>query len=132
MNVEIPNLTRFDGGPSVDGDAVCVLATTDLGDPIQFAIELEKVSWVIAKLAEWTRDAAKITKWKSQPIDGQDDTGLWIRPTQFGLVEVESSNSVNLVFDVGPIRFRFALRRSHALEIGRALAAAAANKDRKN
>lgn len=132
MNVKIPNLTQFSGGPTVDGQGVAIMGSTDDGTQIAFSIDREKVPWVISSLAQWTQKAAKKAGWKQQPIAEKDDTGIWMRPTQYGLIDTSAPGTVHLAIDVGPVRFRFALKNSHALELGRTLAAASATPNQRN
>jgi hypothetical protein len=86
----------------------------------------------VGKLAEWTREAASKAGWKAQPIDQQDDTSVWMRPTQYGLIDAGKPDKVHLAIDVGPVRFRLALTKPSALELGRVLQAAVAPMDRTN
>lgn len=121
-----PFLRKFDGGATDKGEAVAVVGELLDGSPLMFCVKLDQVSWIIAKLAEWTREAAMKAGWKAQPIAGQDDKGIWMRPTQYGLIEADKPDMVHLALDVGPVRFRFALRTEHARELGQTLQAAAA------
>jgi hypothetical protein len=129
---EVPLLVRFEGGPTDDGKAVIVNGRLADKSRATFAIETDKVSWLIGKLAEWTREAASKAGWKAQPIDQQDDTSVWMRPTQYGLIDAGKPDKVHLAIDVGPVRFRLALTKPSALELGRVLQAAVAPMDRTN
>ncbi len=124
----IPLMTGFDGGPSDDGSKVVLSCRLDTGGSVRFAIDREKTSWIIAKLAEWTREAAKKAGWKAQRIAQRDDTGIWMKPTQYGLVDVDEPDIVYLAIDVGPVRFRFAVPISNARSLGETLITASAPK----
>ena len=77
----IPKLTRFEGGPSADGSVVEIRGTISGGTQVAFSIDRDKVAWIFQKLAEWAREAARIAGWKPTRISGQDDSGIWMRPT---------------------------------------------------
>ncbi len=127
-----PFLRKLDGYSTERGEVVVVEGDLLDGSPLRFCVKPEQVSWIIAKLAEWTREAAKKAGWKAQPIAQQVDKGVWMRPTQCGLIGTDAPDMLHLAIDVGPVRFRFALQRSHALELGRTLLAAAAPQDQKH
>lgn len=125
MDQAAPLLVRFDGGPSDDGESVVIKGRLANKGRLLFQVENDKISWMIAKLAEWAREAASKAGWKAQPIDQQDDTSVWMRPTQYGLIDAGEPDNVHLAIDVGPVRFRFRLTRRHATELGQTLQAAA-------
>ena len=129
LGVFMRKITRFDGGASKTGDSVEVRCKTDDRTQIEFAIERDKVSWVISKLAEWTKDAAKLAGWKAQPIVGHDDSGIWLRPTRYGLVEAKIDDEVLLVIDVGPTRLRVALTKAQCHQLGTTLTTVAVDSD---
>jgi hypothetical protein len=125
-----PFLVKFDGGATQNGEVVAVVGELADGAPLGFCIKRDHVSWIIGKLVEWTREAASKAGWKSQPIAQQDDRGIWMRPTQYGLIDADEPDNVHLAIDVGPVRFRFAFERSRAHELGRVLQAASAPQGR--
>lgn len=125
-------LTKFNGGTDERGCVVMVNGQLKSGSPLVFCMKRDHVEWVIAQLANWAREAAQKAGWKPQRIAGQDDKGIWMRPTQYGLVDGDAPDTVHLAIDVGPVRFRFALERSRARELGQTLQAAAAPQDRPN
>ena len=90
MDVHVPELVDFSGGPTKDGFGVAAIGKTDDGQSVFFCVERTRVSWIIASLAQWTQKAAKKAGWKAQPIAGQDDTGIWMRPTQYGLIDTDT------------------------------------------
>ena len=129
---EVPLLVRFDGGPTDDGKAVIIKGRLANKDRVLFRVECENISWIIAKLAEWTREAALRAGWTSRQIAQQDHTEIWMRPTQYGMLEADEPGNVHLAIDVGPIRFRFQMTRYRASELGRVLQAASAPSGRSN
>ena len=123
-----PKLVQFEGGASEEGSTVLFKGRLSDGGPLAFAIDSDKVSWVMAKLMEWQRDAAEKAGWRREPISGQDDSGVWLKPTQVGFVDAGSPNSVMLVFDVGPTRLRFELDSTNARKLCDSLVTAATPK----
>jgi hypothetical protein len=130
MAQPIPLLVRLDGHPSDDGKTVIVQGRLADKGHVLFAVEPDKIAWMIFMLTKWAREAALKADWTDQPIGQQDDTGPRIRPSQCGLVHVDGSAHVHLAIDIGPVRLRFELPKSSARELGLALQAASAPEGR--